>query len=503
MAAMKTVGLLILGVLVAISVYAAYQVYTFPLAEGLGEAFEGLDDRLIRPLEATLAPLLRGVPVSQPTVGPAPAGGPAKATLSDEPVTLLDGRILVRMPKGSTHWAKTNAPDWMPAAVATVRAIDGATFKIGDGSIHIEARETFGIAGADLEQRVRKIAARWEVDATVRAMTADGDDPAGGMVGYEIAIARPKPPKLSGHNALIRATFVKLPDGMVIRVRLTADPAALKLWPAWGPLADRIFESVRPGGAKLKLQSGPRCLPLSARGYQLKLDVPERCALVRDDRLCCMIYYLESIRPFGETGGGICIYYGHNAAYHHRQRWGRDPVPIVQSYGRLMGRRVRWHEWSEDEDGETVTTVEAHVFDTIPTERGAVIHASVTTGDPGQLARLKQCLRTLRVARPSGEDANLLDYPGEIIVMVAVIAGVLGWMLLLQPAFRAHVAWGVVVLLIPLGSLAFIIRRKGTKLAAGLLGLAVLLVGLAVLVEYIRDEHGVSWPLTTIYRMLM
>jgi hypothetical protein len=304
-------------------------------------------------------------------------GALAKLTLSDEPTSLLGGRLSVRMPATATTKPRGHnimaAPE---AAESETRIIVDAD----NERLVLMARELYALVDDDLEKAVRAdVAHSWGEESATARFEKLSVAPSATAVAFIPQHGDGK----SEANLLLVAYF-KNEDGTVQFLAFYVNPAGYTDAAGAMDLAKKILVTLKAGSTKLLSKAGPRVF----RGFVI--TAPQGFVASTQKGPDFSVFRLNKLSLLGQAHAGCGIYLGWHPQYHYRQSE-MPPDKVDSAKGTMFGQEIEWKTWSKDKDMTTEAIV-PH-----PIKREMSLHVFCTASTEDELKAVRAMAETLRV----------------------------------------------------------------------------------------------------------
>ncbi|HKB15061.1 MAG TPA: hypothetical protein VKF62_03300 [Planctomycetota bacterium] len=266
-----------------------------------------------------------------------------KLQLAPEPSDLLAGRLTVRVPPGAGTSPRRAGVMSAPTGAEdeTRILIDAETERLV-----LLANELFCTAGPDFDGVVSRATEGW---------TAPGEagytlePPLEGPGGARRFLYLPPKVEVEDDAALVLGAYVVQPDRTVQQLTFYANTAAARDPTGCATLARRIAATVAPGPRRLEVSEGERHVRISDT-HELVFRAPEGFVATLRPGPDFDLFNIHRVGSFGSPTYRMGIYSGRGPRYHHDRR--EEPRPAVRLVpGRLLGRPVEWHVWTETAEG--------------------------------------------------------------------------------------------------------------------------------------------------------
>jgi hypothetical protein len=206
-------------------------------------------------------------PAEKKGAGGAPAGSLARLALAEKPLSLLEDRLLVRVPAtGKAEPREHGIMAAPPSPEEETRIVIDA----GQARMVLMAYEVFALAGDDLEKAVRAdVAESWGEEAAAVKVEKVG-------VALPLTAIAIVPPIGDGTDEanLLLGLYIRNGDGMVQSVVFYVNPSGARDAAGALTLARKIAATVTTGKRKLNRDAGPRSFR-GIGGGGLTVTVPE------------------------------------------------------------------------------------------------------------------------------------------------------------------------------------------------------------------------------------
>jgi len=348
--------------------------------------------------------------------GACPAGEMLRARLGGPPLSLLNGRLLLRMPAGAQ--VQSIRPTGLFASSAAMEEEGIAVFESKGERMTVVVSETFTKGGIDFGRRVYNYAlgdwaARHSGQVNVKVDLASGNlvpedpnqvpilmpwSPQDPNEGARIRGLVVVPPAVEdqGDAVLICSLFLVMPDQTVLVLSIYVNSKAAQDIEACQKLAALVVGSFQPGGRRLALDSGPRQLVLYSRKNALSLTAPWNAPITLSRGRNFLAYRIRPLCDFGKPCPSLVFYYGGNANYAYKQAG--PEANVVTSKGKLLDQDVEWYNWSSGKASDAMHNAEAMVANVLPDEAlPMVLHVFISGPQETEVIALRKVAETLKV----------------------------------------------------------------------------------------------------------
>jgi len=314
--------------------------------------------------------------------GGAPAGSLARLALGEKPLSLLEDRLLVRVPTaGKAEPREHGIMAAPPSAEEETRIVIDA----GQERMVLMAYEVFALAGDDLDKAVRAdVAESWGEEAAAVKVEKVG-------VALPLTAIALIPPIGDGTDEanLLLGLYIRNGDGMVQSILFYVNPPGASDAAGALTLARKVAASVTAGKRKLNLEAGPRRFRV-AGADGLVVTVPKGFVTSVQKGPDFSVSWLRKPAPFPRPAPHCGIYVGRHPGY--RYVWAdhpRDQVATIQ--GKLLGQAVEWKSWGE-EDWFTNEVILGH-----PKDNELKLHVYCSAATREALKALRDVAETMRM----------------------------------------------------------------------------------------------------------
>jgi hypothetical protein len=267
-----------------------------------------------------------------------------RAYRADTDVTLLDGRLALRMPSGVVVQPVAVSLMGAPAAAETETRV---VLDAGAERLVTMATELFQHCPSGFRETVDTISARWQLPAGTRlqALPVPADTPTGLEV---VAIAR-APLDRTRQAVPVMDAFVRHPDTTVQQLTCYVSPNAADDTEGCGFLAFQVLRTLTAGQRALVSHAGPRELPDVAGQPAATVSVPAGWVQSTQRGASFAVHTLTRVMPFGGRFGSVTVYLGGHPSPLHRQV---PPETVTTRPGVLAGQPATWYVIRSTEDGQ-------------------------------------------------------------------------------------------------------------------------------------------------------
>jgi hypothetical protein len=295
------------------------------------------------------------------------------AELSETTTPLLGGRLTVRLPVGAKIEARghgiMSAGESSVAETRAMMDLEGARWVLF-------AQELYLLAGTDPVADAAKLISKWPEVSNLSLAPF----PVGGLKAVLVA---QKTLGFGEDANLLRGAYVVSADGTLQFVGCYLNPGGKKEGARWADECVAVLKTLAPGAAKLASTAGERTLGTDG----LVLTAPEGVVMRTQEGPDFAVYRFEVLGRVDAPHSGCGVYVGSHAAW----QWKQQDVPeakVKKSSDTFLGAKAEWSSWSLD----ARTTVE--VLGKHP--RGYAVHGFCSSGDEGELTKLRGMLATLK-----------------------------------------------------------------------------------------------------------
>jgi hypothetical protein len=309
----------------------------------------------------------------------------SKLALGEQPIPLLGGRLSVRMPAAAKAQARGHSIMEAPASNEdeTRVMVDAENERLV-----LMAYELYALSGGNLEKAVRAEAANslGKDAATINLEKLPVAPP------LTAVVVVPERQDGTREANLVLGLYVGSGDGTVQYLAFYANPAGARDAAGVAALCRKIAATVSAGSQRLSSQAGARSFP----GFindRLVATVPEGFVASVQEGPDFSVYRLRKLVRLGEQPSVCGIYLGGHPAYIHRQTEA-PPDKVTPLKGRLLGREVKWQNWS------TAKGAMSEVIVRYPKGKGMRMHVFCTAGSLDDVKALQAVAETLSVQEP-------------------------------------------------------------------------------------------------------
>jgi len=253
--------------------------------------------------------------------------------LGEDFIPLLQGRLLVRMPKGAKVEPRQYVTPEMPQDETRV------VYEEGETKIVLRAQETFRLGHANYHQELEKTVSGWGKESGVTFSTS----PLLKADGFEVTQVTPSRVESTEDLVLLRTGFAHLPDNTIVIVSVSANPFAVRDAPTAANLAESILKSIAPGKTVLDRSAGVRKLYIYSDKNVLAMSLPDGFTVTSDEGPDFLVHRCWKIKPFDQPSGSLGIYVGNMPHLFHLIR-DKSSMILAKVPGRLLGQKVEWFD---------------------------------------------------------------------------------------------------------------------------------------------------------------
>lgn len=303
----------------------------------------------------------------------------ATAPMADEPLSILDGRLSLRVP---VHAAIEPRRDSVMAATPAAQAETRVVYRAGARKLVVMAYELFARESeTDFVPSLTAHLESWGLDEY-----DTGELELNGMQTFQLGV---REPDVERETVFLRAMFVRHSDGGIIAVYAFVDQEGATDLDAARGLINAVFTTVA---------EGRRQLDLAARQVTLGADEAERLTLELRDGMCVtsdvgpdfVVYRIRRIGRLSDQLGELGIYFG-GAPNRHTFEGELSKVRT-----RLFGERLEWERYTVG------TAISEQAYVAHPRAEDVTLHVWVTAPNEDEHKLLHAILVTLTV--PAIED---------------------------------------------------------------------------------------------------
>jgi hypothetical protein len=302
-----------------------------------------------------------------------------RAYRPDTDVTLLDGRLAIRMPPGVVVEPVAASLMGAPAATETETRV---VLDVGGERLVTMAIELFQHCPSGFRETVDTISARWQLPAGTRLQALPV--PATGL--EIVAIAR-APLDRTRQAVPVMDAFVRHPDTTVQQLTCYVSPNAADDTEGCGFLAFQIFRTLTAGQRALVSHAGPRELPDVSGQPVAMVSVPAGWVQSTRRGASFAVHTLTRVMPFGGRFGSVTVYLGGHPSPLHRQV---PPETVTTQPGVLAGQPATWYVIRSTEDGQVRREA------LVGLGQVGVLHAFSATDEPGLDGEIESILGAIQ-----------------------------------------------------------------------------------------------------------
>jgi hypothetical protein len=313
-------------------------------------------------------------PVASPVPAEARACG-ALARLDLVETDLLDGRLRIRLPRGTAPFVARRAVGPAPPAALETQ------LELSDGEgrqLRVIAMELFRRASDDLAASV----SRWQ---GVRAGAVESLEVAAPLDGVFVT-PPPDPAPDGGPLVPVGSAVVAGPDGALVDVLffVSREIVAADGTTECSGFAESLARTLIPGARELSLLARP--VQLTDR---IALDVPADHVVIRHPGGGYDVHYVYPLLDLDAPHAQLGVYLGTEPSSHVG-----DVLEMRTVASEMLGLRVDWQVWTTPRAGRRVTHMETMVE--VPGGEGLFVHAFLVGSDTRTVEALKAVAETLR-----------------------------------------------------------------------------------------------------------
>jgi hypothetical protein len=278
------------------------------------------------------------------------AGELATLGLKQEPLTLLRGRVSVKMPEGARIEARKAAN--IMAADPSTDEETRVVLDAGNERLVLMASETFQWADENFAKALGKEAA----DCLLTPMPG-----AGGAPPSYLAI--PKSVKPGGAATPVAYAYLVTPDKTVVRLTVYVNPAACADLAGCTALAKAVLATAAAGNVSIRRPAETRRLRAMVANHELEVSLPKEYVVTLSRGPDFWVYYVYPLSPYGNRPGSLLVYQGaHPRTFHGKAEEGEGkPEAEKSAEGAFLGKKTTWKTWSEGTGDQARTCAETMV----------------------------------------------------------------------------------------------------------------------------------------------
>jgi len=303
------------------------------------------------------------------------AGELGKATLSDKPIKVLGGRLMVRMPLGARTEARLfgimSAPESDEHETRVV-------FDAGQERLVLMAHENFAFAGDDFEKDVREWVAKWSGKYRIETLQL----PTRGLKAVAVIPLNAPDHSRSDDATFVEGLLVESADRTIQSLDVYVNTAAEKDLEGCKAVAHRILMSVAPGKKELQLAAGERRLFANSKDLEISITVPKNTVATKQVGPDFLVHRLIVLGRLGADSGSIGIYVGGHPSFKPGAKRGE---------GMIFGKNVEWHSFEQGGGLEALCKFP------IPGDIPLFAHVWVQAPNDAQLGALKQASESMKL----------------------------------------------------------------------------------------------------------
>lgn len=312
----------------------------------------------------------------------------ASRALTANPVKVLGGRVLVRVPERARVEARRES---VTAAAESDQHETRIIADSGDERLVILASEMFALAGDDLAADVRAVVAAWE-KALGSKYRLEPITLASGLRAVRVTPANPPDRTRSDDAIFLDGLFVASADHTVQTIDVYANPAAAAHDLAGcTAMARRILDSTTAGPSRLSLEAGEWRLPAYSSENEIAVTVPKNMVATVQRGPDFLVHHLIPLERLGIESGAVGIYLGAAPDFHTGTKTGE---------GVVFGKKVIWQRRTEGSGWETLC--EHPLPGTFP----KVAHVWIDAPDSARIEALRKVAESIRVVKKQAPAAK-------------------------------------------------------------------------------------------------
>jgi hypothetical protein len=293
-------------------------------------------------------------------------------------IGLLEGRLVVIMPKGSRVEPRGHSIMGAPQPEEDESRV---VVESGREKLVLMAEEAYAMAGKDFRSNVSRFYKQFEEEDKTRYVAMPEAVSKGGL--RYVRVTEEGARKIPGEEQqLVAQRIVSTKDGAVQFLSLYANPEAAKDWSGVSALAGQILDSVAPGPRSLNRQG--RTIPISDRNG-LSITLPADAATSRERGPDFVVVRCFKLKEFGEPETSLAIYSGGHPDF---SPTGNKAKKFPAS---ILGQRIEWFESMKGSEHRLDALVP------VPGEDWNVLHLFISAPDSAGLEEMKKTAQTLSI----------------------------------------------------------------------------------------------------------
>jgi hypothetical protein len=312
------------------------------------------------------------------------AGELGKAKLSEKPVEVLGGRLLVRMPLGAKSEAR---PFDIMSAPESEEHETRAVFGAGQERLVLMVHENFAFAGDNFEKDVRDWVATWKGKYRIEPVQL----PINGLKAVSVVPLKPPDHSRSDDATFVEGVFVASDDRTIQSLDVYVNAAAEQDLEGCKAVAHQILMSVAQGKKRLKLSAGERRLFAYSEDLEISVTVPKNIVTTKQDGPDFLVHRLIVLGRLGADSESIGIYAGKHPDFHPGAK---------NTEGKMFGKTVEWHSFQKGGGLEALCKLP------IPGDIPLFAHVWVQAPNDARLGELKQVaesMKLIKVRKPASK----------------------------------------------------------------------------------------------------
>jgi hypothetical protein len=254
------------------------------------------------------------------------AVGIGKAKLAHKPVSVLGGRLTVRMPQGARIEARRFP---IMEAAESAEHETRVVYDAGQERLVLMIHESFALAGDDFERDVREWVSKWKGKYKIDSLPL----PVKGLKAVAVIPADSPDLNRSEDATFVEGIFVTSGDRTIQSLDVYVNTAAEKDLKGCKAVAHQIILSVAPGKKKLQFSAGERLLYAFSKDWAISVTVPNNTVATKQTGADFVVHRLIVLGRLGSDVGSILIYVG---SHPHLEAGAK------KAEGIMFGKKVEW-----------------------------------------------------------------------------------------------------------------------------------------------------------------
>lgn len=296
--------------------------------------------------------------------------------LEEKPISLINGRLFIRMPEGTVDNARRTdiMSDEMSGEEETRLVLEG-----NGQQLVVLAQETF-FYSKNMEKEIAELA-KWSHGDTFTYSSASIRD----SRSFKAVSLAPEPIDAGEKAVLIREAYVRVEDGTLITVGVYVTPETFADRELCIKQADKILESLSPGDRKLNVAAHDETM-----GGAIRIHLDKNFVLVEDEGVDFIVFYITKVVSVGDPIPSIGIYVGDHPSFLYLQR-GIDDNGLTKVKDTILHGNVEWITYRPS-PGKEDFSAEAAFY--LPNGT-VVMHIFVDAADEAEFLAIKDMIDTM------------------------------------------------------------------------------------------------------------